>query len=120
MNVTSSANPGRHRNPTAASGDDAAEDALGEFTGGDTDAAALLRENLTGLAREHRGTPVGRLLDDVLDGRRPVQELRDSDEFMDVARSGVDQYRTYLSSLSDVQRADLTRDVERVARGRGQ
>lgn len=64
--------PSPHTASPVADGGGDGEDSLGEVTGGDAAATKLLRENLTGLAREHRGTPAGQLLDDVLTGRRPA------------------------------------------------
>lgn len=86
-------------------------DPLVEMTGS-ARAAALLRSNLTALAQQHEDTPLGRLIRDVLAGRRPWQDLRGDPGLMDVARQGVQDYRDHLASLTPEERAALTAEAE--------
>ena len=87
------------------SGDDVV-DPLTAVTG-DAEAAALLRRNLTELAAQHRGTATGQLLDDVLAGRRPPSDLQADAGFMEITRSGVQQFRDHLAGLTPEQRRAL-------------
>ncbi len=92
-------------------------DPLEEITGGDAAAADLLRRNLTTLAADHRGTPTGQLLDDVLAGRRPVADLHTDVGFAEIVNDGVARYRSYVASLTPEQRAALAREAEELDGG---
>lgn len=88
-------------------------DPLMQITG-DPAAAALLRTNLTGLAEQHRGTALGRLISEVLAGRRPTRDLETDPEFLDLTRSGVQRYQDYLASLSEEDRRRLSAQAEQL------
>lgn len=82
---------------------------------GDPDAARLLRDNLGAIAEQHRDAPLGRLVAQVLDGRRPVRDLENDPDFLALTRSGVDRYRSYLAALTPDERARLLRSADDLA-----
>lgn len=87
------------------------EDPFTAFTG-DPAAGDLLRRNLQGIADQDPDGHVARVVQEVLDGRRPVRDLHDDSEFMDFIGGGVQRYRDYMASLSPAERARLLAEAE--------
>lgn len=79
---------------------------------GESASSEHLRHVLTSLAEQQEGTPTGRLLADVLAGRRSLSDLSGDPIFMDVTRSGVEQYRQHLASLDHDERRHLAEDAD--------
>lgn len=82
---------------------------------GDAEASRLLRHHLEVVAEQHRDSPLGRVVSDVLAGRRPLRDLQSDPEFMDLTRGGVEQYRAYLSALEPEERERLERQARELA-----
>ncbi len=82
------------------------QDHLVSFTG-DPGSAARLRANLVTLAEDHPGTGIASIVGEVLAGRRPVRDLADDPEFSQVIEVGMDDYRSYLASLTPEERAEM-------------
>lgn len=81
-------------------------DPLVAFTG-DQASAARLRANLLSVAQAHSGTGVESTIHEVLAGRRPVRDLADDPDLSEVIEAGMDDYRSYLASLTPQERADM-------------
>lgn len=82
---------------------------------GSSEAASLLRRNLTAIADQHRGTAMARRVRDVLAGQRDLSELEKDPDFMRLMRSGVQQYEDHLSTLSPEEKARLYAEAEELA-----
>ncbi|MBA3783109.1 MAG: hypothetical protein H0X12_14820 [Nocardioides sp.] len=78
---------------------------------GDPEGARLLRSNLTAIAQEHEGTTMGHLVRDVLHGRRPLRDLENDREFMQLTRKGVQEYQQHWDSLSAEEKQQLTSEA---------
>jgi hypothetical protein len=78
----------------------------------DPASAARLRANLVTLAEAHPGTGIASIVGEVLAGRRPVRDLADDPEFSDVIEVGMDDYRSYLASLTPEERAEMVANAK--------
>jgi hypothetical protein len=81
-------------------------DAFLAFTG-DQASAARLRANLVSIAEDHPGTGIASIVGEVLSGRRPIHDLADDPDFSDVIEVGMNDYRSYLASLTPEERAEM-------------
>ena len=94
------------------------QDQFDAFTG-DHVAAAQLRTNLERVAKEHVGTAIGRVAEDVLNGQRPVRDLGTDPGFSSLIEEGIDAYRQYRGSLTPDERALLASQAVNRGPGRG-
>jgi hypothetical protein len=85
------------------------------FTG-DPGSAARLRANLVTLAESHPGTGIASIVGEVFAGRRPIRDLADDPEFSDVIEVGMDDYRSYLASLTPDERAEMVANAKESTR----
>ena len=70
------------------------------------------RQAMESIADQHRDSPMGRAVSDVLAGRRPLRDLQSDPDFMELTRQGVQQYRDYLATLTPEERERLQRQAE--------
>ncbi|NYE38720.1 hypothetical protein F4692_003870 [Nocardioides cavernae] len=91
-------------------GETGPEDQFLSFTG-DRSSAARLRANLTRIAEDHPGTALASRLAEVQAGRRPIRDLADDPEFAEVIATGIDDYRSYVASLTPEERATMVADA---------
>jgi len=92
-----------------------ARDSITAFTGGDPIAGRQLRQALQVLADEHAGTPLGRQITDVLEGRSTMRELAGDPELATLAHRGMEQFREEWAALSPAERAAAVAEVEDLA-----
>lgn len=95
--------------PVDSDGTDA--DAFLAFTGDQT-SAARLRANLVSIAEDHAGTGIASIVGEVLSGRRPIRDLADDPEFSSVIEVGMNDYRSYLASLTPEERAEMVANAK--------
>jgi hypothetical protein len=81
------------------------------FTG-DRASAARLRANLANIAEDHPGSGVESVVGEVLAGRRPIRHLADDREFSNVIEAGMNDYRSYLASLTPEERAEMVANAK--------
>ncbi|WP_457189536.1 hypothetical protein [Nocardioides sp. P5_E3] len=93
---------------------DKAADDRDEFLAftGDQASAARLRANLVSIAEDHPGTGVASIVGEVLSGRRPIRDLADDPEFSTIIEVGMDDYRSYLASLTPEERAEMVANAK--------
>lgn len=89
------------------------DDSVLAFTAGDAAAADHLRAALRGIADEHAGTPLGRLVESTLAGRTEMRALADDPDFVALTSRGARAYQEAWQSLDPEQRARLTEQAER-------
>ncbi|MCP3420481.1 hypothetical protein [Nocardioides pinisoli] len=83
----------------------------------DQASAARLRANLVSIAERHPDTGVASIVGEVLAGRRPIRDLADDPEFSAVIAVGMDDYRSYLASLTPDERAEMVASAKDSASG---
>ena len=81
---------------------------------GDPDGAALLRRNLTAIADDHGGTPLGRAVRQVLSGEQDLSALERNPEFMALVRTGVRAYTDHMASLDPEERSALYAQAQEI------
>lgn len=81
------------------------------FTG-DQASAARLRANLVSIAEDHPGSGIASIVGEVLAGRRPIRDLADDPEFSDLITVGMDDYRSYLASLTPEERSEMVTNAK--------